>query len=68
VSYLKFIDFMDFTQIAVFSDFTSNWYAFIAPYYLNILIIASFVSPLIGLAWFALRDWFMRWRLKHACE
>jgi len=68
VSYLKFINFMDFTQMAIFSDFNSNWYAFVAPYYLNIIIIASFVSPIIGLIIFALKDWFLRWRLKNICD
>lgn len=68
ISYLKFINFMDFSRISIFSDFTSDWYALISPYYVTMMIIASFISPIIGLIVFAFKSCFNQWRVKKMCE
>ncbi len=47
--YLKFINFIHFEKVAIFKDYTTDWYAIVGPYYMNFLIIAC-VSPLINLA------------------
>ena len=65
--YLKFIDFIDYSQLSIFSDFTPDWYALIAPYYVNFIIVGCFVSPLAGLAVFALKHCFKMWRLEANC-
>lgn len=46
VSYLTFIDFINFEKISIFRDFDRNWFAVISPYYTNFFIIAT-ISPLI---------------------
>ncbi|CAM5999760.1 unnamed protein product [Sphagnum balticum] len=68
VSYLSFIQFMDFTQMSIFSDFTPNWYALVSPYYLNMIIIAALVSPFVSLVVFALKHYFTHWKVRRACE
>lgn len=68
VSYLKFINFMDFSRMSIFSDFTADWYALISPYYLNMMIIASFLSPLVGLLLMSLKSGFNQWRVRRMCE
>ena len=39
LQYLKFIDFIDFNKVSVFKDYDVDWYAVVAPYYMNFLII-----------------------------
>lgn len=68
VSYLKFINFMDFTQMSIFSDFTIDWYALISPYYVNFVIIGCFISPIIGLIVFSLKNCLNHWKLKSKCD
>jgi len=68
VSYLKFINFMNFSQMSIFSDFSTDWYAMISPYYMTIIIISSFISPVISISIFALKNCFIQWRLKSRCE
>lgn len=65
--YLKFINFIDYSQLSIFSDFTPDWYALIAPYYVNFIIVGCFVSPLAGLVVFALKHCFKMWRLEANC-
>lgn len=48
LSYLKFINFIDFSKVAIFRDYTTDWYAVVGPYYMNFLIIAI-LSPIINL-------------------
>ena len=67
LSYLKFIDFIDFSKVAIFRDYTIDWYAVVAPYYMNFLIIAI-VSPIINLVVTCLFDCFTKWRVRRACE
>jgi hypothetical protein len=67
VSYLTFIQFLDFNQISIFKDFTTDWYAVISPYYLNMIIIAS-ISPIIGLIIAGLKYGFKHWRIRSKCE
>jgi hypothetical protein len=68
VSYLKFINFMNFSQMSIFNDFSIDWYAMISPYYMNIIIISSFISPIISVSIFAMKNCFTHWRLKNKCE
>ncbi len=68
VSYLKFINFMDFSQISIFSDFTTDWYALISPYYVNFIIIGCFISPVIGLVIFSLKNCMKHSKIKSQCE
>lgn len=68
ISYIKFINFMDFSSISIFSDFTVDWYALISPYYITMVIIGSFISPLIGLIIFSLKSCFNNWRIQKMCE
>lgn len=68
ISYLKFINFMDFSRMSVFDDFTSDWYALISPYYVNMMIIAAFISPVVGLGVFALKSCFKQWKVRRMCE
>jgi len=58
---------MDFSNISIFGDFNRDWYALISPYYINMMIIAAFISPFIGLVIFAIKNSFNIWRIKSAC-
>jgi hypothetical protein len=68
ISYLKFINFMDFGKMSIFSDFTTDWYALVSPYYVNMIIIASFISPILGLIVFALKNCLNQWKVRRMCE
>jgi len=68
VSYLKFINFIDFNNLSLFKDFDSDWYALISPYYINFLIIGCLVSPFIDLIIFSFKSCFKNWRTKSKCE
>ena len=68
ISYLKFINFMDFNNISIFSDFSSDWYALVSPYYVNMLIIASFISPIIGLIVMSIKSCLNQWKVRRMCE
>jgi hypothetical protein len=68
ISYLKFINFMDFSRMSIFSDFTSDWYALVSPYYVTMMIIAAFISPIMGLLVFALKNCVNQWRVRRMCE
>ena len=58
---------MDFSKISIFTDFTVDWYALITPYYVNMMIIASFISPVIGLVVFSLKNCMLHWKVKKMC-
>jgi len=58
---------MDFKNISIFGDFNVDWYALVSPYYLNMIIIASFISPFIGLIIFSFKSCFLHWRIKSQC-
>jgi hypothetical protein len=66
-TYLQFIQFIDFHQLSIFSDFTPDWYALIAPYYINFVFIGCLISPLLSLAYYAIKHAFKMWRLQRAC-
>jgi len=66
--YIKFINFIDYNQLSIFSDFTSDWYALIAPYYVNFIIIGCFLSPFAGLIVFSLKHCFKMWRIEANCS
>jgi hypothetical protein len=68
VSYLRFIDFMDFSKMSIFNDFTTDWYALVSPYYLNMVIISAFISPIIGIFITALKNCLTQWSVKSMCE
>lgn len=68
ISYLKFINFMDFNNMSIFSDFSSDWYALVSPYYVNMLIIASFISPIIGLIVMSIKSCLNQWKVRRMCE
>ena len=63
VSYLRFVSFINFDNVTIFSDFDSNWYAVISPYYTTFFIFAA-ISPLIQLVVFMLKRRFVLWRVK----
>jgi len=66
LQYLTFIDFIDFNKVAVFQDFDTDWYAVVAPYYMNFLIITA-VAPVGGLlAYMAFSCW-THSRVQKAC-
>ena len=67
-TFIKFINFIDFSKLSIFSDFTTDWYALIAPYYLNFMIIGCLLSPFIGLVVFSLKHCIKMWRLRSKCE
>jgi ABC-type glycerol-3-phosphate transport system permease component len=66
LSYLKFINFIDFSKVAIFKDYSRDWYAVMAPYYMNFLIIAI-ISPLINLFVSCISGWLLSWKVKSAC-
>ena len=68
ISYLKFINFMDMTKISIFGDFSLDWYAMVSPYYVNMVIIAAFVSPVIGYFVTALKSCLLKWKIRRMCE
>lgn len=67
LTYLKFLDFIDFKNVAVFKDYNRDWYAIVAPYYITFLIIAM-VSPVINYFTSCLWSCWISWRIKSACE
>jgi len=66
LEYLKFLDFIDFSKVAIFKDFDTDWYAVVSPYYMTFLIIAS-LSPLINLFVYYISNCFMHWSVRRAC-
>ena len=66
-TYLKFIDFIDYNKLSIFSDFNSDWYALISPYYVNFMIIGLFISPLLSLIVFSFKHCFKLWRIESNC-
>lgn len=48
VLYISFLNFLDLTKISMYSDFQKAWYVYIAPYYINMIII-SIIMPLIDI-------------------
>ena len=66
--YLSFIKFIDYTQLSIFSDFTADWYALIAPYYINFMIIGCFIAPIGSLIAFSFKHCFKMWRIKSNCD
>lgn len=67
LQYLTFIDFIDFGKVAIFKDYTTDWYAVVGPYYINFLIIAI-ASPIINLFITCLSGAYLNWKVKKACE
>lgn len=59
---------MDFNNMSIFSDFSSDWYALVSPYYVNMLIIASFISPIIGLVVMSIKSCLNQWKVRRMCE
>ncbi len=68
ISYLKFINFMDMSKISIFGDFSLDWYAMVSPYYVNMVIIAAFVSPVIGYFVTALKSCLLKCKIRRMCE
>jgi hypothetical protein len=48
ILYVSFLNFFDLAKISLYSDFEKSWYVYIAPYYIN-LIIVSIIMPIIDL-------------------
>jgi hypothetical protein len=67
LSYLKFIDFIDFNKVAIFKDYTTDWYAVVGPYYMNFLIIAI-TSPIVNVVTTCFSGCMLNWKVKRACE
>ena len=66
LSYLKFMNFIEFDKVAIFKDYNTDWYAIVGPYYMNFLIIAI-ISPIINLLVTCLLSCSTNWRVKKAC-
>jgi hypothetical protein len=66
ISYLTFIDFIDFNKVAIFKDYNTDWYAVVGPYYMNFLIIAN-ISPIINLLITCLSGCYNNYKVKKAC-
>lgn len=54
--------------MSVFDDFTVDWYAMISPYYLNMIIISSFLSPVISLIMFSFKHCLTLRKVKKLCD
>ena len=67
LSYLKFMDFIDFDKVAIFKDYTTDWYAVVGPYYMNFLIIAI-TSPIVNVVITCFSGCMLNWKVKRACE
>ena len=67
VSYLTFISFINTGSVSIFSDFNTDWYAIISPYYMNFLIVALVATP-ISLLVFWLKDKYINWSVRRDCE
>lgn len=67
VTYLRFLNFINFAEVKIFKDFTSDWYALISPYYLNIILIVL-ISPLVSLGIASIWNCFTHYRVRKACE
>ena len=67
LEYLKFIDFIDFKNVAIFKDYDTDWYAVVGPYYINFMIIAI-IGPIISLFSNALSSCLTHMKVKSACE
>jgi hypothetical protein len=67
LSYLKFMDFIDFDKVAIFKDYTTDWYAVVGPYYMNFLIIAI-TSPIVNVVITCFSGCLLNWKVKRACE
>lgn len=48
ILYVSFLNFFDLTKVSLYSDFEKSWYVYIAPYYMNLIII-SILMPIIDL-------------------
>jgi hypothetical protein len=59
---------MDMSKISIFGDFSLDWYAMVSPYYVNMVIIAAFVSPVIGYFVTALKSCLLKWKVRRMCE
>ena len=67
LQYLTFINFIDFNKVAVFKDYDTDWYAVVAPYYMNFLIIAI-TSPFINLLITCFSNCLTLWGVKSSCQ
>ena len=66
LTYLRFMDFIDFNNVAVFKDYNRDWFAIVAPYYMTFLIIAI-ISPIINLFTSCLWSSWTKCRIQSAC-
>ena len=48
ILYVSFLNFFNFAKISLYSDFSVKWYVYIAPYYINLIII-SCIMPIINI-------------------
>ena len=55
MSYLTFLDFLNPSMVPIFSDFTTDWYITVAPYFINFLLFGM-LSPFISLLFFCLQQ------------
>ena len=67
IAYLKFIPFMN-SSMSAFNDFNTDWYAMVSPYYLNLIIISTFISPVISLIISCLKHFWTHRKVKNLCE
>ena len=66
LEYLKFIDFIDFSRVSVFKDYDVDWYAVVAPYYINFMIIAI-IGPIISLITYSISNCLTYRKVRKAC-
>lgn len=62
------MNFIDFNQLSIFSDFTSDWYALVSPYYVTFILIGCIVTPFISFFVFSFKHCFKMWLIKRKCE
>lgn len=48
ILYISFLNFFDLNKISLYTDFEKSWYVYIAPYYINLIIVSIFM-PMIDL-------------------
>jgi len=64
VLYISFLNFFNLAQLSLYSDFERAWYVYIAPYYIN-LIVLNGLMPIIDLIRVALFTCIRRRRLRN---
>jgi hypothetical protein len=65
VLFFSWINFKNFSTLQSYSDFSRNWYAYVAPFYLNFFLIAV-ITPWLNLIKISIIQCIKRIRLKNS--